>query len=68
MTYISDYTNYALAWSCTDLPNDRSREEVGIMGRKRNLSETVYRKVDALLAEIDLNRADFRFILHDEET
>ncbi|KAL7027079.1 hypothetical protein ACKWTF_005294 [Chironomus riparius] len=65
--YATDYTNYAIVWSCIDLENNRSREEGQIVGRQTQLTPAVYAKVDALLEEIGLNREDFRFILHTPE-
>ncbi|XP_070502127.1 apolipoprotein D-like [Chironomus tepperi] len=65
--YATDYTNYAIVWSCTDLENNRSREEGSVIGRQTQLTPAVYAKVDALLEEIGLNREDFRFIEHTPE-
>lgn len=63
-----DYTNYALLWTCVDLIGNQSREEGAILGKRRNLTEAVYRKVDSLLEEVNLSRENFRFIKHDEES
>ncbi|XP_070502362.1 apolipoprotein D-like [Chironomus tepperi] len=65
--YATDYTNYAIVWSCTELENNRSREEGSVIGRQTQLTPAVYSKVDALLEEIGLNREDFRFIDHTPE-
>ncbi|KAG5683963.1 hypothetical protein PVAND_013218 [Polypedilum vanderplanki] len=63
----TDYTNYAVVWSCTDLPNNRSQEEGAILGRQIQLNEASYTKVDAILESVELNREDFRFIDHSPE-
>ncbi|KAG5683964.1 hypothetical protein PVAND_013219 [Polypedilum vanderplanki] len=63
----TDYTNYAVIWSCTDLPDNRSQEEGAILGRSIQLNEASYTKVDAILESVDLNREDFRFISHQPE-
>lgn len=65
--FFKDYTNYAIIWSCIDLPENRSMEEGAIIGRQTQLSPAVYGKVDALLTELDLNREEFRFIEHTDE-
>lgn len=62
-----DYTNYAIIWSCFDLPDDRSMEEGAIIGRQIELTPAIYSKIDALLGELGLNRTDFRPILHTDE-
>ncbi|KAL7028202.1 hypothetical protein ACKWTF_005751 [Chironomus riparius] len=65
--HASDYTNYAIIWSCTELPNSRSREEISVLGRSISLSESVYIKVGALLEDIGLQDHLFRYILHSPE-
>ncbi|KAG5683962.1 hypothetical protein PVAND_013217 [Polypedilum vanderplanki] len=63
----TDYTNYAVTWSCIDLPDNRSQEEGAILGRQTQLNEASYVKVDAILESVGLNREDFRFISHQPE-
>lgn len=52
---------------CTNLPGGRSVEEGAILGRTTELSATVNSKIDHIISEIGLDRANFRYIDHSME-
>lgn len=64
----SDYSNYAITWSCENLEGGRSREEGAILGRTTVLSTRVNNTVNFLLGTMGFNRDDFRTIDHSFET
>jgi hypothetical protein len=63
----TDYTNYSVMWSCTDLPDNRSVEEGVVISRGTALSASSYAKIDAILLDIGLVREDFRLVEHTVE-
>lgn len=66
--HATDYTNYAIAWSCTELRNNRSREEISVLSRGTSLTAAVFEKVGALLQEIGYQDHVFRYIVHSPDT
>jgi retinol-binding protein 4 len=61
----SDYSNYAITWSCTDLPNGQSREEGAILSRTTNFTAAVDQKVSDIIRNLGFDRSDFRTITHE---
>lgn len=64
----SDYSNYAITWSCENLEGGRSREEGAILGRTTVFSSRVNTTVNFLVEEMGFIRDDFRTIDHSFET
>lgn len=60
----SDYSNYAITWSCENLEGGRSREEGAILGRTTTFSTRVNSTVNFLIESMGFNRDDFRSIDH----
>lgn len=52
---------------CTDLPDDRSIEQISIQSRTIELSSANLAKIDFILSEINLDRSEYRTINHDYE-
>ena len=55
----TDYSRYAVVWSCTDLPGDTSNEAAWVLSRTPEVSpevETIYRSV------LERNNIDFEFM------
>ncbi|CAK1550414.1 unnamed protein product [Leptosia nina] len=54
----TDYTNYAVSYSCSDLSDNRKRVTSWILSRKRQMPESVQPEVDLVIKSYkDLNRA-----------
>jgi retinol-binding protein 4 len=60
----SDYSNYAITWSCTNLPNGQSREEGAILSRTTNFTAAVDQKVTDIISNLGFDRSEFRTIGH----
>ncbi|XP_068619407.1 uncharacterized protein [Battus philenor] len=62
----TDYDNYAISYSCVNLPNNRRRVFSWILSRTRQMSSTVQERVNQVIrSEIDLNN---RFYLISDQT
>ncbi|OWR44741.1 chlorophyllide A binding protein precursor, partial [Danaus plexippus plexippus] len=52
----TDYTNYAVSYTCVNLPDNRRRVSSWILSRSRQLSQSAQIAVDAVIrSEVDLN-------------
>lgn len=56
----TDYTNYAIVWSCLNLPNGRSRELGWVLSRESRLNAAADARVEQVLRDNDLDRSFMR--------
>lgn len=47
----TDYVNYAVIWSCANLPNERSNESAWVISRTPTLSPAIEARTNEVLAE-----------------
>lgn len=68
----TDYTNYAVVWSCANLPLNNSQETFWVLSRTTNPSPSTQANIDRVLAENDavldalrVNNQDINFCMSD---